>query len=546
MRCHRRKFLNRLAGGLVGSSGVSHVLPPLKIDDRNGAQVGTRRTDASSGSSRTLDVVVCFDCEDSFSPPELGNDDSIKELATILSEEQLRGTFLFIGDKAELLRDRGRQDVIDSLAPHEVGLHTRSARHPTVPEYVAKMSWEDAVAETLKHESEGVKIIERVFEKPCAAISGHYEYDSPHLQRVAAILDRPNVYVYPAAPPLFSISWYAGALGLPFQDVPSWLATGLGLSCEVRSDRPFRAYFGGFDDRYPNNREFEAHLRRLDEHINACLAEGQPFLTLFLYHPQRLRLMDFVDGYSFANGVNIPRERWGIMGNPPRRPPDQTKTALINFRRLARWLRFDPRLNLMTVTEVKRRYGQQPDQIERKELFEAARLISAANEILMHPRFSPAEITTALGRALISFADQGQIPSSVRRENVLGPTRSPIWQPEMQGCSLQKLTQLARQMVDHVTTTGHLPATLGLPLERVGVNHLYRAFAENFLAISTGSTLREIGFRRARPWPAIGSLIGIRFVKEAEGHLMIPDLDVNTLYRDGKLQTWTLKPALIS
>jgi len=28
--------------------------------------------------------------------------------------------------------------------------------------------------------------------------------------------------------------------------------------------------------------------------------------------------------------------------------------------------------------------------------------------------------------------------------------------------------------------------------------------------------------------------------------MMDPDTDVNTLYRDGKLQTWTLKPALSS
>lgn len=42
---------------------------------------------------------------------------------------------LFIGDRAELLRERGRWDVVDGLTPHEVGLHTRSARHPSSPEY---------------------------------------------------------------------------------------------------------------------------------------------------------------------------------------------------------------------------------------------------------------------------------------------------------------------------------------------------------------------------------------------------------------------------
>jgi hypothetical protein len=39
-----------------------------------------------------LDVLLCFDTEDIFSPPEVGNDDSILELATILTTEGLRGT----------------------------------------------------------------------------------------------------------------------------------------------------------------------------------------------------------------------------------------------------------------------------------------------------------------------------------------------------------------------------------------------------------------------------------------------------------------------
>jgi hypothetical protein len=34
-------------------------------------------------------------------------------------------------------------------------------------------------------------------------------------------------------------------------------------------------------------------------------------------------------------------------------------------------------------------------------------------------------------------------------------------------------------------------------------------------------------------------------MKAVEGELLNPDTEVNTLYRDGKLQTWTLKPAVV-
>src|SRR4051794_14045352 len=159
-----------------------------------------------------LDVALLFDTEDMFSPAEVGNDDSIKDLATILTEEGLRATFLFTGDRALHLRERQRPDVIAALAPHAVGLHTRSARHPCSPEYVQGKSWDEGVAEALRHEREGGAIIQDVFGQPACALSTHYEYATPHSLRAAALLGLPYVYAFPAAPPLYSLSRYAGAL----------------------------------------------------------------------------------------------------------------------------------------------------------------------------------------------------------------------------------------------------------------------------------------------------------------------------------------------
>ncbi len=530
----RRQFLLSLAGGTLGLPfGHAEREAKAALDHQPSRLETTERSDHRRVSERALDVALFLDVEDTFSPPEVGNDDSIKELATILTEEGLRATFLFIGDRALLLKNRGRQDVIDGLASHEVGLHTRSARHPTNPEYIARKSWDEAVAETLKHEREGAEIIRQVFGRPCTALSSHNVYDSPHAHRAAAILGLPYVYVYPAAPPLYNLSWYAGALSFPFES-------------PTLDGRPIRSYFEGFDDKYPNTEAFNGELARLDRHIELCLQEGQPFLTLFVYHPQLVRLIDFIDNFWCPNGVNYPQERWGLYGRPRRRTQEQVRTALTNFRRLARWIRADPRLNPLTVSQVVQRYGHQPATIRRQELLAATQAISSANEILIHPQFSPAEIVMGMARALVLFSEQGQLPESVPRDPVLGPKRSPIWHPELQGCTRQTLTQLARQLIDHVVTSGHLPATLGEPLERVGVNHLYRALAESFLAAHSGSPLNELKFRRTPPCPALASPIGIRFLKAVEGELIDPDLDVNTLYRDGKLQTWTLKPAVRS
>ncbi|MBI3974572.1 MAG: hypothetical protein HY332_25120 [Chloroflexi bacterium] len=482
--------------------------------------------------AQPLDVILLFDVEDIFSPPEVGNDDSIKELATILVEEGLRGTFLYIGDRALLLRERRRDDVIAAMAPHEVGLHTRSARHLCSPEYVQRNDWDQGLVEALRHEREGVEIIRDVFGKPACALSTHNVFATPHSQRAAAILGLPYVYAYPAAPPYYSVSWYAGALGFP------WASPTLG-------GQPFRAYFAGFDDRYPDTPAFDAHLVRLDQHIDTCLNEGQRFLSLFLYHPQRLRLAEFIDRYWSPNGVNYPPEQWGRYGTPSRYTPSQVATSLANFRRLARWIRNDPRLDPMTVTEAVRRYGSQPDTVTRDDLLEAAQSICAADEILLHTPFSPAEVLVALARAVAAFATEGALPATVPRLDALGPVRNLIVQPEAQGYTWDMIVRRGRELLAHVDATGHLPAMLGDGGERVGANHLYRALAEAYVAIRAGTTPPEVRLRPMPRYPQLAVPIGLRFLQAAEGHVLDPNLDVDALYRHGKLQTWTLKPATI-
>src|SRR5262249_52497465 len=162
--------------------------------------------------------------------------------------------------------------------------------------------------------------------------------------------------------------------------------------------------FEGFDDKYPNTEAFNAELGRLDRQIELCLDQGQPFLTLFVYHPQLVRIIDFIDNFWCPNGVNNPQERSGLYGRPRRRTQEQGKRGLPNFRRLLRWIRADPGLNPLTVSQVVQRYGQQPSRILREELLAAAQAISSADQILIHPRFSPAEIVMGMARAVVFFS----------------------------------------------------------------------------------------------------------------------------------------------
>ena len=209
MPCSRRQFLLSASGAALSlplHTAVSNAIAPIANLSSNQNRTGIKDPIQKSAVTkkepeRRLDTALFLDVEDIFNPPELGNDDSIKQLATILTEEGLRANFMVIGDRALLLKERGRKDVIESLKPHEVGLHTRSARHPEVPEYVAGKSWEEGVAECLKREREGTEIIRDVFGKPCASLSTHNLFAAPHSQRVASILGLPYVYATPQRHP---------------------------------------------------------------------------------------------------------------------------------------------------------------------------------------------------------------------------------------------------------------------------------------------------------------------------------------------------------
>jgi hypothetical protein len=85
-----------------------------------------------------------------------------------------------------------------------------------------------------------------------------------------------------------------------------------------------------------------------------------------------------------------------------------------------------------------------------------------------------------------------------------------------------------------------------MPLERVGVNHLYRAFARNLVALEGGSVANQVEFERMPAVPEIATPLWIAYLNAVQGDFVDPDLDVHTLFRDSRLQTWTMKPAIVT
>jgi hypothetical protein len=84
-------------------------------------------------------VLFWFDVEDCSVPQ---SDDAAKRIARILTDRGVRGTMKVVGQKARVLRERIRYDVIDALAEHAIGYHSNwHGLRPQPAEYMGPLDW---------------------------------------------------------------------------------------------------------------------------------------------------------------------------------------------------------------------------------------------------------------------------------------------------------------------------------------------------------------------------------------------------------------------
>ena len=86
-------------------------------------------------------VTLWFDTEDYILPQD---DDATKRVAETLTRAGIRATFKVVGEKARVLEQRGRTDVIAALKQHEIGYHSNThSGQPTVAVYLQHAGWDE-------------------------------------------------------------------------------------------------------------------------------------------------------------------------------------------------------------------------------------------------------------------------------------------------------------------------------------------------------------------------------------------------------------------
>jgi hypothetical protein len=104
-----------------------------------------------------------------------------------------------------------------------------------------------------------------------------------------------------------------------------------------------------------------------------------------------------------------------------------------------------------------------------------------------------------------------------------------------------------RELVHHIAETGHLPASLAVDGVLIGPGPLLRAVTIAFLELDRGLASGQMTFQPGAEEPAIATWLAeeqiYRQLPNWPPHL--PDLRLDQLALHTRLQSWSLKPAVL-
>jgi hypothetical protein len=161
---------------------------------------------------------------------------------------------------------------------------------------------------------------------------------------------------------------------------------------------------------------------------------------------------------------------------------EEEARAKANFRRFMEYLHDHPDVEVVGIEEVARLFCTQPPSIRRDVLMLYAEAFERVRKPIFQSTFSPAELVCGFAESLIYAEEHGDLPSEVQRRDILGPKSRPTVGIECDTVTHEQVIMLCRQVVEHVSEEGSLPANLHLAGARVGIGRFALVAARSYLA----------------------------------------------------------------
>jgi hypothetical protein len=287
-------------------------------------------------------VVLWFDTEDYIEPAA---DDAALRLARDLTGLGIRATFKVVGEKARVLEQRGRWDVVRALASHEIGYHSNFHSIPPSPAlYLRDLGYIEGAAEFERRERSGVRDLQRIF-----GVS-------------------PSCYGQPGS------SWGPQSnTALRRLGIPIYLDEGTQVGV---NNQPF--WYGGllyifnmgpFSIRAPLDgaASMESSYQRFDRAAADVAARGGGLISIY-YHPTEFVTTEFWDAVNFAKGADRERSDWR---HPHKRTEAESELCYRILRDYAAHMKSVPGVRFATAREMLQLYGSPaPPAVSRARIAE--------------------------------------------------------------------------------------------------------------------------------------------------------------------------------
>lgn len=475
-------------------------------------------THAEAARAADVYVVLWFDTEDYILP---ASDDAALRLATFLKGQGIRGTFKVVGEKARTLERRGRGDVVDALAQHEIGYHSNyHSTQPSPAMYLNEMGWTDGVREFDRREKAGFEDVRRVFGQV------------------------PSCYGQPGS------SWAPQTFGAMRKwGMQIYLDGGLHINLD---DKPL--YYGGIFTMYKlahlersgllNVRDVEKAEQQFLASREALKKEGGGLVSI-IYHPCEFVHKVFWDGVNFREGANPPRAEWKI---PPQKTPEEKAIAFGNFERYVSFMKRFPDVQFVTASEALKLYRDEAAgrSFSRDELKAISKAVSPEVSFVKFGDLylSAAEVFSLLN-AFVARSIEGKKLEAIRLgPPPFGPGRAATESTGELGPTSNQLQRTAVEIEDYLATHGSIPDVVWLGSMKVSPETYLQGLAAAASLILDGKDLPE----KLALTP--GKLDAAKYVSDDDPKLwkwvIFPKgFHAPELMQLAKRQAWTIKPAVL-
>jgi hypothetical protein len=474
-------------------------------------------------------VILWFDTEDYMLP---ASDDAAKRVAELLTDRRVRATFKVVGEKARTLERRGRTDVLRALKKHVIAFHSDfHSVHPTPSEYLAECGLLDGIEEFVRREGDGAADVRRIFGVKTLACYGQ-PGSSWGPQAIAGLK---KIGVAPHGVPCYVDE--GTHIGL--DERPFWYLSALNVY-----------HMGGNYTRMelhdatavePAKKKVSAIAERLRT------KDGGGLISIF-YHPCEWVHQQFWDGVNFARGANPPREEWKA---PPQRTAEETESAFRRFAEYIDHIRTIPGVKFITAEDLPTLYPDATrDEVSEAEVGRLAEGILSNSkglsfQVMSGKSFSLGDQFELLARALSSRVAKPGKALKLATSGIWGPDQAAIAGSLTEINALQFRESL-KDVTEFIAANGRVPARVFVGPEVVRpADFLYAlAFAWNEVSrsgkipdrIALGKNVAVTAERYvANDTP---NLFG-GWIIHKEGFRAPKILEI------ARLQTWTLKPALL-